>query len=341
MAAANALNASTSGHAYKLQSKVERRERRRQLLKRAMEEETCALRQGMVEAQMLAARAEGEDRQEHVQQGNLARAAVVKAIAGDVAQGTLADVAEATARKVFGDDDTEADLHLYHDHDSLRARGKIWAAEEVGDEEALAAGRMRHARPFAKLVAPPHDSHHNTHDLHDKTKRHNILAASTTLASTALPDASSHSGKGATGKEEGGIGGGVEVTVEFFADPACPWCYIARQQLEKVLETVKKSKYEVDVRVIWKPWLADQETLPPAEGQPLAQYIKQVFHLCIYISMHIYTNMLYEYIGIFIYIYIYTSMYMYVYDIYIYIYIYLYVYGYMYIYTYVDICICI
>ena len=44
-------------------------------------------------------------------------------------------------------------------------------------------------------------------------------------------------------------GGSVGVTVEFFADPACPWCYVGRRVLDKALAAVRKSEYEVCVCV--------------------------------------------------------------------------------------------
>jgi hypothetical protein len=44
-------------------------------------------------------------------------------------------------------------------------------------------------------------------------------------------------------------GGALGVTVEFFADPACPWCYVARRVLDKALAAVRKSEYEVCVCV--------------------------------------------------------------------------------------------
>ena len=66
-----------------------------------------------------------------------------------------------------------------------------------------------------------------------------------------------------------------QITVEFFADPACPWCYVARQQLQRAVEIVRTSKYDVQVEIKWRPWLAKPSDMPPPGGQLLEHYLEQ------------------------------------------------------------------
>ena len=239
----------------KRERKAARRERRRQMLHKAMEEEKQALRKGMADAEMLAARAEGEERWERMQKADEAHAAFVQALTGAGAATTIAGVAEQVTCKAFAGKEMAG-----QGESGGVVDGRRWEWEGQ-DKEALEVARMRHARPFLKLEAPavPED---------EIAALDSATAATTATATT--PDSSVTAAKAR--KDGRGVGNSIEVMVDFIADPACPWCYVARRHLENALEIVRNSKYDVEVSVNWRPWLYSN---PPSEGQLLGQYLKQ------------------------------------------------------------------
>lgn len=61
------------------------------------------------------------------------------------------------------------------------------------------------------------------------------------------------------------------LSIDVFADPVCPWCWIGKRRLEAALA----ARPDVDATVRWLPFQLDP-TIPP-EGVPRADYLENKF----------------------------------------------------------------
>jgi hypothetical protein len=249
--------------------RIRRREGRQERLRRALQDGKDALRKGMIEAGMQAVRAEGDKRREHEAQTGAAHAALVRAVAGPGARGTIAEMAGQEVRAALGKEGEGLALWELREEVGMGD----WRME---DGEAVAAARMRRVRPVTATLDPcarmqwAQDGDHLHHDEggdFDEEKERarqrapGVWARGEKESTPAAPEtAATDTREGARLRAHCSLKGfvegpqarerrGIGVTVEFFSDPGCPWSYVARQQLENALDDVRRSRHAVDVQV--------------------------------------------------------------------------------------------
>ena len=65
----------------------------------------------------------------------------------------------------------------------------------------------------------------------------------------------------------------LTITLDLFADPICPWCYIGKRNLEKALETYEGPV--LDCRINWRTFMLNPG-MPP-EGMHRGAYLEAKF----------------------------------------------------------------
>jgi len=65
----------------------------------------------------------------------------------------------------------------------------------------------------------------------------------------------------------------LPITLDLFADPICPWCYIGKRNLEKALETYEGPA--LDCRISWRTFMLNPG-MPP-EGMHRGAYLEAKF----------------------------------------------------------------
>ncbi|WP_312528473.1 DsbA family oxidoreductase [Paracoccus sp. (in: a-proteobacteria)] len=71
--------------------------------------------------------------------------------------------------------------------------------------------------------------------------------------------------------EPTGVGASASVRLDIFADPVCPWCLIAKAELDRALESRPNHPFAIT----WHPFRLDPQ-MPPA-GMPYVDYMKMKF----------------------------------------------------------------
>lgn len=222
----------------------------------------------MIEAGMQAARLEGEERREREAKAGAVHAALVQAVAGPGAQGSIAGLAGDGLRAMLGAEDESVTCK--------EVRDKQFEEWRLHDEDALAVARMRSARPVCKMAGLRGAASAVVPRLAaDDAMQRKQGPLSKGTCGYERADAKSLTHEWSKDPKHQALGRTRKVMVEFFSDPGCPWCYVARQHLENALDEVRNSKYDIEVLVKWRPWLPEHRCMPPPAGELLGSYVKR------------------------------------------------------------------
>lgn len=67
----------------------------------------------------------------------------------------------------------------------------------------------------------------------------------------------------------------MQVEIDVFADPVCPWCFIGARNLAATLAAIKAAQPQIEPVICWMPFFLNPDT--PPDGEPYRAFLEAKF----------------------------------------------------------------